>query len=125
MAEELPAGYMETRALFEQAAAKPRRIESVTVPGFGTVYVKGLTGAEYDDYEAACIVEVDGQPKNKVNRAMLLRLCVVTPNGTKVFKDEHMEMLGGLDSWMTNPIAAKAMELCGATKQAAEDMAKN
>ena len=123
--EEKIASIKDVRSLFETAAEKPRRIEKITVPGFGDVHVRGLTAAEYDEFEAGCVVG-DGDAKtSRANRPLLLRHCVVTAEGTKVFRDDQIEMLAGLDSWITSPIAAKAMEMCGLGAKAAGDIEKN
>ena len=113
------------RAMFAAAKSKPRRIEKVAVPGFGDVYVRGLTAAEYDEFEAGCVVGQGDQKTSRANRPLLLRHCIVTPEGTKVFRDDQIEELAGMESWITSPIAAKAMELCGLGARAAEDTAKN
>lgn len=120
------AAIKDVRAMFEAAAAKPRRIDPVDVPGFGRVFVKGLTAAEYDEFEDGCVVTLpNGDMRRKANRPLLLRHCIVTETGTKVFKDEHIEQLAGMDSSITNPIAMKAMSLCGAAATDGEDIAKN
>jgi len=120
------AAIKDVRALFENAASRPRKIVQVDVPDFGTVHVKGLSAAEYDDFEASCIVVGEsGDMTRRANRPHLIRHCVVTPEGTKVFRDDQIEMLAGLDSWITTPIANKAMELCGLGAKEAESIAKN
>lgn len=120
------AAIRDMRAMFQAVADKPRRIEPLDVPGLGRVYVKGLTAAEYDEFEDGCVTTLaNGEMRRKANRPLLLRHCVVTEGGTKIFKDEHIEMLAGLDSAVTNPIAAKAFGLCGASQEEAEGIAKN
>lgn len=114
---------VDVRGWFEKAAAAPRRIETVEVPGMGTVNVMALRSSEFDEYEAACVDETG--TKAKTNRAMLVRLCVCTPDGKKVFRDDHLEMLGELDSGIVNPIAKKAMSMCAATSEEVEDIEKN
>lgn len=124
--EEKVAAIRDVRAMFDAARAKPRRIEFVDVPDMGRVYVKGLTAAEYDQFEDGCVVTgADGEMRRRANRPLLLRHCIVTESGTKVFKDEHIEQLAEMDSAITNPIAMKAMSLCGGTAKEAEDIAKN
>ena len=122
----VPTPLEEVRNLFAAAASKPRKVEHVDVPDFGRVYVRGLTAAEYDEFEAGCVVE-DGNGKSvsRANRPLLLRHCVVTSDGKKVFRDDQIEMLAGLDSAITSPIAAKAMKMCGLGAKESEDIAKN
>lgn len=113
----------DVRGWFEKAASAPRRIESVTVPGLGTVHVTSLRSNEFDEYEASCVDAT--ATKAKANRAMLLRHCVVTPDGKKVFRDDHLEMLASLDSGIVNPIAKKCMELCGGSDEEIRALEKN
>lgn len=86
--------------------------EAVAVPGGGAVVVRGLTGAEWDRYEAAC-VEVDGDERRfKANRALLVRLGAVEP----AFGDDDLAALAASGSRFINPVAAVIARLSGATK---------
>lgn len=113
--DDKAASIKAAREMFETRAAQPRRIETLEVAGLGTVYLKGLTADEFDEFEAGC-VQADGKG-TRANRALLLRHCVVTAEGTKIFRDDHLDMLRNMDAAVTNPIAAKAMELCGLGKR--------
>lgn len=125
MADENPADMLAVRALFEAVAGKPLPTEAVAVPGLGTVHVRGLTAAEYDEFEAGCLARGDdGDLTSRSNRPLLVRLCACTPEGKRVFRDDHLDMLRALPAAVINPIAAAAMRLCGLGK-AAESDAKN
>lgn len=108
MSDDKTAAIQAARAIFEQAAASPRAVEAVAVPG-GTVYVRALSAAEYDEYERAC---VSGE-ESKADRALLVRKTACTADGTLVFRDDQLEMLRGLPAAVINPVAAAAMRLCG------------
>jgi hypothetical protein len=96
------------------AATKPET-EAVDVPGFGTVTVRGLTGAEYDRFEAACGGKgEDGKPAYKTDRALMARLAVVDPEtGAAVFGDEDLPALRAEPVKVLAPIVAAAFRLCG------------
>lgn len=118
---ETPAAIAAVRAMFEAVAAKPRRMETVEVPELGIVHVRALSAKEYDEFEAAC-AKADSPI---ANRALLVRHCVVTPDGQKVFRDDHIEMIEGLGINVVGPIAKKALVICGASKEESEAIAKN
>lgn len=114
MADEKTEAIQAARGVFERAASAPRRVQEVDVPGFGKVHVRALRSDEFDEYEAACVKKDDGgELTTRTNRALLIRKTACTPDGDLIFRDDHLEMLRGLETWITNPIAAAAMGLCG------------
>jgi hypothetical protein len=115
----------DIRAKFQQVAQAPRQTATLTVPTLGTVTVAGLTGGEWDEYEAGCVVEKGKAKSFKANRARLLRLCVVDDAGKRVFRDEDEAFLANLPAAVSNPIAARAMALCGATEAEGEAIEGN
>lgn len=115
-----------TRDEFLTAGADLPR-ETVKTPK-GEVTVRGLTGDEWDGYEAACVRPGadDAGGRVRANRALLARLSVVDPaTGAHLFGDADVPKLAGLPVACLTPIANAAMRLSGATKEAAEDAAKN
>lgn len=75
-------------------------IEPVVVPewGGGTVYVKGLTAAEADEYERH-LVRLDEKGRTKLGNltnitAIYLVRCIVDESGKRLFKDSDAPALG-------------------------------
>ena len=96
-------------------AKVPTPVEPVQAGDWGTVHVRGLTGAEYDEYERACVVEVGRKKEARANRAVLVRMCVCDEAGALIFKPGDEAELGGLPAGIVNPIVNAAMRLSGVT----------
>lgn len=116
-------------------------IEPVPVPEWGgTVYVRGLTGSERDQWEAEFVkaskgmieAEVDGrvQKMNMENsRARLVARCCVDsedPNtAERIFDDEDIEWLGEKSGKALDRVYEKARELSGISEEDVEEMAES
>lgn len=108
------------------------RIELVDVPEWsGHVYVKGMSGIERDDFEAS-IVETRGKG-TKVNmtnvRAKLCALTVCDENGTKLFSDADVIVLGKKSASALQRVFEVAQRLSGIgdadVKELAEGLSAN
>lgn len=89
--------------------------ESVDVAGVGPVEVRGLTGGDYDEFEAGCTVD-DGKGGRafKMDRALLVKLTVYEPGtDTPVFAGDEVSAVRNLPASILNPIARVAVRLCG------------
>jgi hypothetical protein len=117
-------GIHSIRDRFRAAAAAPRPTRKLAVPELGEVHVVGLTGAEWDEYEAGCVTIEGGKTRTKADRARLVRLGVVSEGGVKVFRDEDEEYLATLPNRVLGPIAAAVADLSGATGGRAEAVGK-
>lgn len=116
----------ELREKFRAKAEAPRRTEVVNdIPGIGDVMVQGLSGAEYDEYEAACVSASGKNLVSKANRPLLLRMGVLDEDGKKLFRDEDMGFLKSLSADATVPLATAIMRLSGATVSEQEAVEKN
>jgi hypothetical protein len=91
------------------------------------VYVRTMTGAERDAFEAENIVKAgDSYERNHKNvRARLAMLSVVDEAGKKLFTSEDVPWLTGKSALVLDRIWDVASRLSGLSKQAAEDAAKN
>ena len=110
-------------AFFTNAAAL-RKTESLSVPGMGSLTIRGLNGAEYDAFESASTVKKpDGSdPQFIADRATVLRYGVIDPEtGNHVFSDEDLVSLRGLPAAALLPIAKAILRLSGV----GEDAGKN
>lgn len=88
-----------------------RAVEKITVPLWGEVYVRGLSAAEYDRFEAA---GVKGESKEYTpNTSMLLRLGVVDADGKHVFTDSDLTSLANLSAEVVRPLVKTIFRLCG------------
>ncbi len=91
------------------------------------VRVRGLTGAERDQFEQS-IVETRGKD-TRVNlrniRAKLVTLCVVDEEGKRLFKDEDVELLGRKSAVALNRIFEVAQRLSGLRPEDVEELAGN
>lgn len=80
--------------------------EEVHVPewadadGDDLVYVRGMTGAERDEFEASLWVDRDGQntydPRNSTAKALVR--CIVDADGNRIFSDRDANELGAQPS---------------------------
>jgi len=115
-----------TKELILQAKDLP--IELVEVPEWGgSVYVRGLTGAERDSFEAG-IVQLKGksQTVNMKNvRAKLLQLTIVDENGNRLFNVEEIASIGAKSAMALERLFNVASRLSGITPEDAEELAKN
>jgi len=109
-------------------AAKDLPRELVEVPEWGgAVYVRALTGAERDQFEAS-IVEQRGRDvrMNMRNiRAKLVALTVVDEDGQRIFTDDDVAALGGKSAAALDRLFAVAQRLSGLSKEDVEELAKN
>src|SRR5690554_121558 len=102
--------------------------ERVPVPEWGgEVIVRGLTGAERDQFEQS-IVETRGK-NPKVNlrniRAKLVVLCCVDEQGNRIFRDEDAEVLGQKSAVALNRVFEVAQRLSGLRPEDVEELAGN
>lgn len=104
---------MDRLAFFNFAESQLPR-ETVDVPGFGPVTVRGITGAEYARYEEASTVpgEKGEPPTFRADRGTLVRLAVIDPQtGAHVFTDADVPRLRDLPYAVLAPICHAAGRL--------------
>lgn len=109
-------------------AADDRQYDDVEVPEWGgTVRVRGMSGAQRDDYEAS-IIEQRGNDR-KVNlrnaRAKLVARCVVDEDGRTMFTTEDISALGRKSAVALERIFDAARRLSGMTEGDVERLAEN
>lgn len=115
-----------TRDAILQAEDLPR--ELVEVPEWGgCVYVRALTGAERDAFEAS-VVEQRGK-STKMNlrniRAKLVALTIVDEEGTRLFSDADVKLLGQKSAAALDKLFEVAQRLSGLKDEDVEELAKN
>ncbi len=113
----------------EQILAAPDlKTETVAVPEWGgTVLVRGLTGAERDEYEQSLMV---GRGRNRdINirnaRAKLLVLTIVDASGKHVFEDSDIVALGRKSAAALERVFDVARRLSGLSDTDLEELTKN
>lgn len=111
-----------TRESLLKAAAR-RKVEAVAVPG-GVVHARGLSSAEWDEYEAACAVEKGDRVSYRVNRAVLFRLAACDEHGKPLFAAADDAAIRDFPRDLVEPVCAAANRLSGATKKAEDDAGK-
>lgn len=110
--------------------AKDIPVEKVEVPEWGEgayVYVKGLTGAERDKFEAS-IIEQRGtlQRINLENaRSKLCVACICDQDGKRLFSDDEINVLAGKSAIALERIFTAAQRLSGLLPNDIEKMTKN
>lgn len=109
---------MSIREGFKQAAqAAAGKVEKVAgLPaGFPEVWVRPLTAAEWDEYEAACVQAGKAAGKGAVNgsRHLLVRLAACDADRKPAFGPADDDFLKGLDITVVGPIAKQALDLMG------------
>lgn len=103
--------------------AARRKVEAVETPA-GTVYARGLTAAEWDDYEAACTVEKGDRVSFRANRAILFRLAACDPDGKPLFGPADDAAVRDFPRELVEPVCLAANRLSGATRRADDDAGK-
>lgn len=107
----------------EILAAVDLQQEDVPVPEWGgTVRIRGLSGAERDQYEAWII---SGKGKNRdVNlrqsRAKLVMMCAVDADGRRLFDEADIIRLGAKSALAMQRVFDKAAALSGLDEDALE-----
>jgi hypothetical protein len=100
--------------------------EKVTAWGL-ELTVRGLTGAQRDEWEAS-MVRVVGKnvhPNMRNARAKLVAMCVVDVNGKRVFADSDVTELGRKSGRELDRVYKVAQRLSGTTDEEIEELAKN
>lgn len=103
-------------------------VRELEVPEWGgSVYVRGMTGRERDQFEAG-IVKQKGR-NTEINmknaRAKLVALCTVDEGGKRIFSDDDIPLLANKSAKALDRIFAMAMELSGISKDDMEELTKN
>lgn len=99
--------------------------ETVEIPDFGTVIVRGLTGAERDKWEANLLPDRRGKKDLTNLRAKLIVLCVVDENGERIFCDADVAEIGQFPAAILSTIFDVAQRLSGFDAGEIEAAAKN
>lgn len=94
-------------------AADDIRTEPVACPEWGDepVLIKGMTGAERDDFEKS--VRRNGEMDLSNYRAKFLVRVIVNDNGTRIFADVDAGLLGGKSAGVLNRLWEAASQLSG------------
>jgi hypothetical protein len=112
----------------EILSASDIKIEKVAVPEWGgEVYVKGMTGAERDKFEAS-IIEIRGstQKANLVNvRAKLACYTICDEAGVRLFKEEEIVELAKKSAQALQRIFDVAQRLSGIGAEDVDSLLKN
>ncbi len=90
-----------------------RPVEKITVPQWGEVYIRGLSAAEYDVFEAAGVREVDGKRKYVSHTPTLIRFGVVDADGKHVFSDSNLTELASIPAIISRPLELGILKLSG------------
>ena len=115
---------MLTREAILGADDLPR--EKVDVPEWGgAVYVRTMTGAERDKYEAELLATEDKTARLVNIRARLAGLTVCDEAGKRVFADGDIEALGAKSAAALDRIFPVAMRLNGLSATDVEGLEKN
>ena len=117
---------MLTREMILGAVDLPR--EAVVVPEWGgEVWVRGLSGAERDAYEAS-VLEMKGRGytiRLENARAKLASLAMCDEQGKRLFLDADVHALGGKSAAALNRVFEVASRLSGLGERDIEELAKN
>lgn len=109
------------------AAKQSLPIEQVDVPELGgSVYVRGMSGKERDDWEKSLLV---GKGKRReVNtanvRAKLVAKTACDEHGVQLFSDADADALGNLRADVLNRLYEKASRLSGVSEADVDELGK-
>lgn len=108
--------------------AKDIKTEKVSVPEWGgDVLVRGLTGAERDEFEGS-IVQIEGKKQTMDMGNIRARLCamsMVDEQGVRIFDEEDVDELGKKSASALQRIFEVTQRLSGLTTEDVENLAKN
>ena len=116
--------------LDREAILKANDIEKreVYIPEWGgSVYVRGMTGRERDQFEASIIRQRgrDTEINMKNARAKLVVMCTVDQEGNRLFTDADVAPLADKSAKALDRIFAVAQELSGITREDMEELTEN
>jgi len=106
-------------------AAADIKTQEIDVPEWGgTVFIKGMSGAERDQFEASNR-RSDGEQNLTNVRARFLVRCIVNENGTRIFADQDAAALGKKSSSALTRLWEAANEANGTSAEAQEETEGN
>lgn len=116
--------------LNREAILKANDIEKreVYIPEWGgSVYVRGMTGRERDQFEASIIRQRgrNTEINMKNARAKLVVMCTVDQDGNRLFTDADVAPLADKSAKALDRIFAVAQELSGITREDMEELTEN
>lgn len=109
-------------------AADDRKTEDVAVPEWGgTVRLRGLSGAERDEYEASMQKQVGGKQVQDLRnfRARLVALSAINEDGTTLFEQNEVAALSRRSSVALSRLFDVACRLSGITDEDVADLEGN
>lgn len=104
--------------------------EEVKIPSWNLsqpVYVREMTAAERDEYEAYLLDNRGPDEKTNLRgvRARLVVLTLVDKDGNRIFSDSDIDAVGRKGARSIEPIVEAAMKLNAMRKKDVEALAKN
>jgi len=106
----------------DQILSASLAMKAVACPEWGgTVYVRELTGAEFDEFRESGL-GADGQLADRQIVARLVCRCACDESGTRLFADEDMDALNGRGSGVLFRVFRVAQELCGVKPDEGDDL---
>ncbi len=99
----------------------------VPVPEWrGAVYVKGLSGAERDSFEQACLKRRKGKEFDlRGLKALLVARTLVDEDGKRMFPDADVPRLNAKSGRALDRIFKVAQRICGLSDEDVDELAKN
>lgn len=116
-------------AAIRAATSRPRTFEVVNLPSMGgAIKVWKLYVNERDAWETSLQIQVRGkgtETNTRIIRASLLSMVLRNDDGSRMFTDGDIPMLGKLFADEADEVFAVACRLNGLNAKNVEDMAKN
>lgn len=115
----------DAESFLSAGAANPGKPVLMEVPELGgSVYLRGLTAAERDDYESESFRVTKGQPDVNMRnmRARLLVRSLCDEQGNRLFRNHDVEKLGKFQAKILDRLFAKAQELTGISDADIEEL---
>lgn len=109
-------------------AAPDLPLEVVEVPEWGgSILVRGMTGTERDAFERESIARKGKSVEVNLEnlRARLLARTIVDDNGSRLFTDSDIALLGSKSAAALDRVFAAAQRLSGIGQDDVEDLSKN
>jgi hypothetical protein len=123
----MPQGKFKTRE--EIFAVEDLKAEELYIPEWDTsVYVRGLTGKERDEFETA-MIQMNGKRTMSLSlanvRARLVSMACIQADGTRLFSRKDIEILGKKSAAALDRIAARIQELSGLLPDDIKELTEN
>lgn len=100
------------------------KLQAVKLPDIGVVFLREMTGSERGRFEVLC-VSIRGQSRevnlDKMREKLLVR-CICSEDGTRLFKDDELEVVGKIGAAACDLLFEEAQKINGLAAKDVKDL---